>query len=349
MKQASVANSRRGSVNKELKAAEASVADLTEKVAALSAELLVLRKDDQARLQREAVDARRHDTERRKEEEFSSAIHKADIKVRNDLQRRAETAELAAADAQRLLEEAQADAARAREDAIAEAEAAELARTAQGDAEYLSVLSAHQAERAKAKSAEAARRVEELGGHRNRSRSPEEWAALKEGALRVARHREMIYLRGLLESHGFRAEELATVLSDLGMLKTIIFQCREGFDLYFEAVQALTSRLQDDDFGEQFALFMHYELRMPLPLIHRLVQAGCKTFDRKANDGAGSYESKYLLHHPWVKKKSVKVEPPPLASCAPLAASRFHGRFWPVKFTYSPSPPLAGPAPRAPS
>lgn len=130
------------------------------------------------------------------------------------------------------------------------------------------------------------------------SRSPEEWAALKEGARRKARDRDMIYLRGLLQSHSFRPQELATVLSDLGLLKLIIFKCREGFDLYFEAVQQLMTRLQNEDFGEQFWLFLHYELRMPLDLIHRLVQAGCKKFDRKEDGGAGKYQSKHLLRHP---------------------------------------------------
>eukprot|EP00327_Prymnesium_parvum_P016939 CAMPEP_0113279658 /NCGR_PEP_ID=MMETSP0008_2-20120614/27305_1 /TAXON_ID=97485 /ORGANISM="Prymnesium parvum" /LENGTH=848 /DNA_ID=CAMNT_0000129863 /DNA_START=26 /DNA_END=2570 /DNA_ORIENTATION=- /assembly_acc=CAM_ASM_000153 len=58
-------------------------------------------------------------------------------------------------------------------------------------------------------------------------------------------------------------------------------------------------------------LFMHYELRMPLPLIHRLVQAACKQFDRKL----GMYHSKVLLYHPWVAKLTLKV--PRLAPSRP--------------------------------
>ena len=283
--------------------AEAKVCELSDLVARLSAELSVLRSDNQARLKKEAATARH-------EQELSSKLHKEEIKERNRLQRRAEEAEAMAAEAERVAAEAREEAAAARGEAMAEAVAAEEARAAQGEAAYHAVLASRQTERAKGRAETLEQRVMELGTC-PKSYSPEEWAEMSAAARRQARHRDMTYLRGLLESHPFKPADIATVLANMNLLESILFKCREGFDLYFTAVSKLMKKLEEEDFGESFALFLHYELRMPLPLIHRLVQAASKRFDREK----GSYVGKVLLHHPWVKANTIEVcHTPPLPS-----------------------------------
>jgi hypothetical protein len=81
----------------------------------------------------------------------------------------------------------------------------------------------------------------------------------------------MAYLHGVLTTHSFRAEDICTVLADfemptstsektslLHMIK--IFKCKEGFDLHFDAVMTLMKILGSENYGQQLALFMHYEL-----------------------------------------------------------------------------------------
>ena len=108
VKQAKAAEQQRYSKEKALKASEAAVHDLTEKVAALTAELLILRADEEARLRQEAIGARQRERAQRHDEELASALHKREIRIRSDLHRRAEAAELAAGEAHGRLEQAQA-------------------------------------------------------------------------------------------------------------------------------------------------------------------------------------------------------------------------------------------------
>ena len=99
---------------------------------------------------------------------------------------------------------------------------------AKSAAEYATILAQRQAARAKER-ADSLEADAALLGPRPKSRTPEEWAHLKAGARRMARARDVAFLRSFLSSHSFRPEDIATVLFDLGILKTIVFECREGF------------------------------------------------------------------------------------------------------------------------
>ena len=297
----------------KLRKSEESIKKLTDDLAQVKADLVALRADETVRLRRAAVESRAKCKEQRYEVELATKLGKEEMKIRNQYHQRAEQAELQAAKAFTIECEAKVEACLAREQAIAEADAARKAALAVGDAEYATVLALRQAARAVERADKLSSKLAAEVGPRPSSRTPEEWSRLKSAALRKARERDMGYLHGVLTTHSFRAEDICTVLADFEMptstsektslLHMIIFKCKEGFDLHFDAVMTLMKILGSENYGQQLALFMHYELRMPLPLIHRLSQASCKTFERKTN----SYVGIPLLTHPWRADKVVMV------------------------------------------
>ena len=302
VRRSSVAEAKVATVTAQLAVAEETVQEQSDEIATLKAELLVLQEEELARRKREVAEARTREKEARYEAELKSALDKKEMQERNRLQAERNRMEAQEAEAQQRAEEARREAAAARETAMDEADAARRARDAQTEAEKELILAERKVARAKTTAEKLAARVNEIGP-RPKSYSCEEWATVKADARRKARSRDCAYLRGLLDSHAFRPADIATVLNEKGLLHSIIFQCQEGFHLYFTAVSELMKKVETEEFGENLALFMVYELRMPLPLIHRLVQAACKTFDRKSNQ----YHDKPLLHHPWIAKLTVKV------------------------------------------
>ena len=293
VRRSSVAEAKVATVTAQLAVAEETVQEQSDEIATLKAELLVLQEEELARRKREVAEARTREKEARYEAELKSALDKKEMQERNRLQAERNRMEAQEAEAQQRAEEARREAAAARETAMDEADAARRARDAQTEAEKELILAERKVARAKTTAEKLAARVNEIGP-RPKSYSCEEWATVKADARRKARSRDCAYLRGLLDSHAFRPADIATVLNEKGLLHSIIFQCQEGFHLYFTAVSELMKKVETEEFGENLALFMVYELRMPLPLIHRLVQAACKTFDRKSNQ----YHDKPLLHHP---------------------------------------------------
>jgi len=62
-------------------------------------------------------------------------------------------------------------------------------------------------------------------------------------------------------------------------------------------------KLETEEYGLQFALFLHYEMRLPLTKIHRLVQAASKRYVQRHD----IYCAKALLCHPFRSDRMIKV------------------------------------------
>ncbi|KAL1520335.1 hypothetical protein AB1Y20_021925 [Prymnesium parvum] len=86
-----------------------------------------------------------------------------------------------------------------------------------------------------------------------RDRTPEEWAALNAEARRQAQVRERKYLEGFWCSHSWRPEDVAASLDAAGMLEKL-FDTKPGFNIYFDRVQQLMTKLEKEHFGEEFGL-----------------------------------------------------------------------------------------------
>lgn len=78
---------------------------------------------------------------------------------------------------------------------------------------------------------------------------------------------------------------------------------KPGFRIYFEKVQELMQRLEEEEFGRDFALFLHFEMHLTLPKILRITQAASKAYVRADN----RYVGKALLRDPWRKDLVVYV------------------------------------------
>ena len=201
--------------------------------------------------------------------------------------------------AEQRVEEAQARADDAVADAKAAREAADAADVAADDAAYVeSVLKAKLArETARAekhKQAASDARAEALRGPRDRS--VDEWAALDREALYKAEQRERLYLSEFLKSHAWRMKDIAAALDELNLVSEL-FDTEPFYNVYHRRVEALMSRLEQEEYGEVFGMFLHYEMNLTMDKIHRLNQAACMKFDRSLD----RYSRKVLLYNPYKK------------------------------------------------
>ena len=164
---------------------------------------------------------------------------------------------------------AHADAVRARADAVAEAQ---LAREAEAASEAAS--HAHEMKLLERRLKRAEQRATKVVAeeYRPAERSPEEWAALSFEAERSASRRERQVLRSFLGSRAWRAEDLAAVLHEGGTLARL-FNTKEGTGEYMARAQKLLEELERLHFGNEFALFLHFELHLTLDKVHRIMQA----------------------------------------------------------------------------
>lgn len=154
------------------------------------------------------------------------------------------------------------------------------------------------------------------------SRSADEWASLSRQAARKASQREREALRSLLGDHTWRPEDVADVLSEKDLLEPILLRTRQGFRVYFAAVQKLVKQLEETEFGRDFGLLLHFEMHLSLAKILHITQAACKRYDRELN----RYVSKPLLLDPWRKDMVVHV---------PRIAPPRHKLEATLRFTYS--------------
>ena len=149
-------------------------------------------------------------------------------------------------------------------------------------------------------------------------RSNEERASLSRDATYKRDSRERTEIRKFLATRSYLPRNICKVLKESGLLSDIIFKTSEGFDIYFDAVQALFARVETEHYGVAFALYLHYECHMTFPAILKLTQAGCKQYKRETD----KHETKVALYHPFKKGKIVKVPrlAPPASQLFPLKA-----------------------------
>ena len=133
-------------------------------------------------------------------------------------------------------------------------------------------------------------------------RTAEEWAKLTADANRKAGQRERRALDAFLASHEWRAADIATVASKRGLLAAI-FDSEEGTQLFMERLAKLLKEMETNDFGMEFALFLHFELQLTLHKIHRIMQAGCKQFNSITN----RYAAKPLFFNKYKPNTFIKV------------------------------------------
>lgn len=214
-----------------------------------------------------------------------------------EAQQRAQEAERKASDA---LSQASKDQATAASMVLALQDCQQAVRRAE-QAEHVAKSRAEQL-KAKAKAL-----TEELQAIPNlpSTRTVDEWAALSRQSRYKASQREREFLLGFLKmhDHSWRAEDISHVLDDMGLLKDIVLHTREGFKIYFSAVEELMKRLEDEEFGREFGMLLHFDMHLTIPKILRLTQAACKVYNKEDD----SYMSKVLLRDPWCKERVLHV------------------------------------------
>ena len=129
------------------------------------------------------------------------------------------------------------------------------------------------------------------------ARNANEWFALQGDALRKAAERERNGLRSFLKPHPWRLMDLAAVLDELGLLEQL-FDTAQGWRIYMARVRKLHTKLEQEDFGIRFGLFIHFELKLTLPKIQLLAEAACKKYQRKID----RYRKSDWLNNPHYKR-----------------------------------------------
>ena len=183
-------------------------------------------------------------------------------------------------------------------------DAASAAKSA-SDAAYANMLMARQVERAKAR----AERLEQDQQQRApKSRTAEEWEELEPTARRVAHHRERQYLKGIFDEHNFHGSDVATALSDAGLLEQV-FAAKEMRRIYFAHVRELMQRLETDHFGSAFVFYLYYNLNLKFDKILEITRAASMQYDKVAD----LYRSKVLWRDPDDQKNVIwvpRIAPP---------------------------------------
>jgi hypothetical protein len=270
-----------------------------------------------ATARREALDMRARGREERQLEAAAADVkHQMETaRVRSELE--IEEAGRQASVAEERAIAAECQAATARRDADAEREAARLAMEDADLSNYQTKLLQRQIDRAKSKADKIELQLQQLAPtiqHLSANRSADEWQALHADAKRKAEQRERDTLRRTLSATAWRPACLADVLDELGIL-TQLFNTRQGWRIYFGKVKVLHTKLEKDDFGIRFGLFLHIELRIPLAKIQLCVEAACKEYHRNLNRFSkkpwlsNPYNKSMILYTPRIVPARTKLEP----------------------------------------
>jgi len=134
------------------------------------------------------------------------------------------------------------------------------------------------------------------------SRTDDEWAALSAVARRLASKRDRDYLKGIFESHQWRAADIAATLDSLGLVGKL-FESQPFFAAHYQRVGSLLKQMEREHFGLDFGLYLHFEMRLTLPKILQLTQAASKSYSRVLD----RYAPKALLYDPYHKKEGASV------------------------------------------
>ena len=239
---------------------------------------------------------------------------------------RLEELEAAVLAAEARATEAQLEATCWRDDALEEGESRRLAEEASVAAEagaehraaleieevrrraqYDIMLADRQATRAKERAARLAERLGQcIAPHEDRT--ADAWAALSREAKRKAVYRRRAYLKGIFTSHEWCMADVAHVLAGLGHLDKL-FNTPEVFGKHFDCVAALVKRMEQEQFGIPFGLYLHCDMHLTHDKILQLVQAGCQKYTKSAD----RYKAAPLLYNPFVKGAVVnfpRIAPP---------------------------------------
>jgi hypothetical protein len=272
-------------------------AGLAERLATALAEAARLEAKLAARDRKEAGDARalaRDARQQGREEMDTSArqqVGRAEIKASSTISsaEALAAAAIVAADERAASSEKRAAAA----EAISASELVDDSRKAKDASEYDNFLSIRREERLRAKCEAMALKTTE-GVSLPKSRTPDEWAALGSEARKTACRRDRLYLLNILNTHAWRAEDIAFAIANCKIpnLVELMFKTQPFFTVYYRKTNELMAVLKEQHYGVSFALFLLYELRLTLPKVLSITQVGCKRFDKISN----TYRGKALLY-----------------------------------------------------
>ena len=133
-------------------------------------------------------------------------------------------------------------------------------------------------------------------------RSSEDWAALNRWGRYKAHQREQARFDSILAGHAFPPNDIAAVLSKRGLLDNI-FDSPNGADIYFERLKEIIDHIATAEYGMPLAMYMHYQLKIPVPTLLCIDQAGSKKYSSSAN----RYDAKVLYSHPYRSGQFIKV------------------------------------------
>ena len=206
------------------------------------------------------------------------------------------------------LEAAREAAAEALEDYHAEQEAAEEARKETSDAKYAKVLVERQLKRALATS-------ERLSRPKATGLSVDEWAKLQDEARWKKGQRDRASLAAHLKKVRPRVEDIAQVLGELELFEPLV-DTKEGTLVYYKRTSALIAKLETEYWGIEFALFLHYEMRLSQKKALQMVQAASMRYNRMTD----RYASQVLWYDKHRKANFINVPRlvPPRSKVEPI-------------------------------
>lgn len=294
---------RRNQSAADLRAAEKEGTKLRTEIAALKAELSLLRtkvvRQMTAEYERVKLlqQLRQLEREKKKQKKLAESADEQAEEAKRRLQdiavRMARTRTMAnreltherkqAAKAKELVDEAQFEARQAQsaaEDArkrlMEEEEALKEAEKARDDADWAAKLADLRAKRARAETSKLKEKLDAVAPP-VKSRTVDEWAKLSHDARRKAAQREREHLASFFASHKWRAQDIAAVLESLGWVADVA-ETRPFYDVLFHKVRELMTQLEKEHYGMTFALFLHYDLHLTLPKILSISQAASKRY-----------------------------------------------------------------------
>ena len=206
---------------------------------------------------------------------------------------------------------------------VAKYEALELtadlteAEASKESVEYLLFLAEKREQRAKAKNIELEAKLSDVAPA-TQERTADEWAMLSREARYKAHQRAQKRLDAIFSGHAYDPEDLATALHQHGLLEKL-FDTHAGFDIYFDRVRKLMTKLEEEDYGTSFALYLRFELRLTMPKIFEVTKAACKQYNRETD----RYKAKVILYHRHRKGLFLKVPrlAPPASKLVPIIKS----------------------------
>ena len=135
-----------------------------------------------------------------------------------------------------------------------------------------------------------------------RAASMDERVQHSRDAEKKRRSRRRIWLKGVLKDYKYDMAEVAAVAGDLELTANL-FDTKEVFTEHIARVRKLMETVGREHLGQAFALFLHFDMHLPLEKIARVNNAGCMRFHRSSD----SYSRIVIAHNPYVKADVVKM------------------------------------------